>query len=883
MGIKFLNIMVFIFFILGSLFSQTENQIKQAKKIIKEQGLSENEVKTIAKSKGFSDEQIDMVIKKDSKQNFDTNKKEINDLDMSKIKPDEEVQETGKNENIIQASIDPPAVLGSPYFGYNIFSGNPELFQSSSFGAVSPDYLVGPGDEIIVLLWGETQFRQVLIVDREGFIFIPEIGQVFVNGLSLNLLESKLFKILSQSYDSINPQGRKATTFLDVSLGKLRPLRIQVLGEVPQPGAYTISPSTTLFSSLYYFNGPTILGSLRDIRLIRNNKDIASIDFYEYLLGGKMPLNEKLQLDDIIFIPGRGKSIAIKGQIKRPGIYELKSGEGFLDLLKICGGLKTTAYLERAKIDRIVPASDRIALGMDRMVIDINIQKVIEQKLPFELVDGDTVEVFSISDFINDVVTISGAVSRPGVYDYDQGLTISQLIDKADGLLGDAYLEKADLIRINSDLSEEILNINLNDILSTDSLFTFELKKQDKLRIYAINEMIPRKNVTLVGHVKNPGNYVLYKNMTLYDVLFKSGSFLDQDFLKKTYTKRGEVIRIKSNNNLKEVIPFNLDLVLKGEDLADLKLESNDLIKIYNLDITKSLGKVTLSGDVALPGIYDIKTNMDVIDLLFSGGGFSKNSELFKLIVSRPVEFPKRGNEKIDSYTVFVTKDLKIYNKQNSNKESSENFILKPNDFVAVYSNPIIQNQKVVRIEGAINFPGEYPIQHDKECVSSLIKRAGGFEPNSYPLASTLTRKGLDVRIDLSKIIKKPNSKDDVVLQEGDIFTIAVKPNITSVLGAVSAPGLYVYKKNKRVDYYLSIAGGISPEGNKKDIWVTLPNGVSRKYNRWLSNPKVLDGSIINVGIKKEDENFNWNEFSSDFSTLIVNFLQLVVLLNAIN
>ena len=156
------------------------------------------------------------------------------------------------------------------------------LFQSTSSGAVDPEYLIGPGDELIVMLWGETQFRQVLNVDREGFVFIPEVGQVFVNGLNLSLLESKLFKVLSKSYASLNPQGGKATTFLDISLGNLRPLRIQVLGEVSQPGAYTVSPSATLFSSLYYFNGPTNLGSLRDIQLIRGGKKLHQLIFINF-------------------------------------------------------------------------------------------------------------------------------------------------------------------------------------------------------------------------------------------------------------------------------------------------------------------------------------------------------------------------------------------------------------------------------------------------------------------------------------------------------------------------------------------------------------------------------------------------------------------------
>ena len=163
------------------------------------------------------------------------------------------------------------------------------------------------------MLLEETQFRQVLSVDREGFVFIPEVGQVFVNGLNLSLLESKLFRVLSQSYASLNPLNRKPTTFLDISLGNLRPLRIQVLGwEVPQPGAYTVSPTATLFSLLYYFNGPTTMGSLRQITLIRNGEEI-EIDFYDYLLTGRTPNDQKLQIDDVVFVPKRLKTVKISG------------------------------------------------------------------------------------------------------------------------------------------------------------------------------------------------------------------------------------------------------------------------------------------------------------------------------------------------------------------------------------------------------------------------------------------------------------------------------------------------------------------------------------------------------------------------------------------
>ena len=181
----------------------------------------------------------------------------------------------------------------------------------------------------------------------------------------------------------MDPQGATPTTFLDVSLGNLRPLRIHVLGEVAQPGAYTVSPSATLFSSLYYFNGPTVLGSLRDIHLIRDGKKIASIDFYDYLLTGQKLKDQKLQLDDVIFIPRRLKTVTIEGEINRSGIYELKPKESLGDLINIAGSLKITAYMDRAQIDRIVPFEDRKKLGMDRVYTDVNLDKELKSEKVF--------------------------------------------------------------------------------------------------------------------------------------------------------------------------------------------------------------------------------------------------------------------------------------------------------------------------------------------------------------------------------------------------------------------------------------------------------------------------------------------------------------------
>ena len=384
-------------------------------------------------------------------------------------------------------------------------------------------------------------------------------------------------------------------------MGKLRPLRIQVLGEVSQPGYYTVSPSATLFSSLYYFKGPTTSGSLRDIQLIRAGSRIVSIDFYDYLMTGKKPDDIKLQLDDIIFINRRGKTVAIGGEVNKPAIYELKSNEKLSDLIEIAGNLKISAYLDRAQIDRIVPFDKRDKYGMDRTFNDVDLRLVINDKEDFSLQDGDKIQVFSVLDLRQNVVNITGAVTRPGQYDIGAGLMLNDLIRKADGLLGDAYLERVDIVRVNPDFTEELIKLDLNKVMNNQEDQNINLQGLDRVRIYGRSEMIPTSYVSINGHVKNPGIYVLQYGMTLYDLLFKSGGFKDPEFKKRTYLKRAELIRVKENSDEKEIIPFNLSLALEKKGIALTLLQTDDFVNIYSLNEVEGATRyVDITGHVNL-------------------------------------------------------------------------------------------------------------------------------------------------------------------------------------------------------------------------------------------------------------------------------------------
>ena len=878
----------------GLLFSQTTKQIEQAKEIIKQTGMSESQVRDAARAQGFTNKQIDDAIQKEksSRTKSENSTNEINQKfelpdfgtvnEVLQGQPPSEATDIAFNEDELEIVDEsgiaiekkaPDSRRKLTHFGYDIFARDPSLFQATSVGVVDPDYLIGPGDEIIVMLWGETQFRQVLKVDREGFVFIPEIGQVFVNGLNLNLLESKLFRVFSQSYASLNPQGRAPTTFLDVSLGNLRPLRIQVLGEVAQPGAYTVSPSATLFSALYYFNGPTTMGSLRDIQLIRNGKKIASIDFYDYLLTGKKPKDQKLQLDDVIFIPRRLKTVTIEGEINRNGIYELKPKENLFDLVTIAGDLRITAYLDRAQIDRVVPFENREEMGMDRMYTDVNLGQVLKSKDEFPLQDGDRIQIYSILDLRQNVVDLRGAVTRPGSYDIGDSLKLSELINKADGLLGDAFLGRLDIVRIKPDFTEELIKLDLGQALEGSPNNDISLQGLDRVRVYGTTEMVPKTYASITGHVKSPGRYLIQENMTLYDLIFKAGGFLDVEFRKQTFLERADLIRLNEDNITRFIKTFNLgELLDSPESGLDLPLQPNDIVRIYNKNIFLNNKTISINGVVRSPGSYVLKTDMSLKDLILEAGGLNENVYRYRVEVARIDPL----NDDLDEYAEIIT--FNIDEKFSVLSPITGNFNLQPYDLITVRPDPYFFNQKQVSISGAVLYPGNYTILSSDEKITDIIQRAGGLRPNAYSFGSSFSRNGQRVQLNLKKIIKSPKSDLNIAVRGGDLIDIALKPQIIQVIGEVNVPGFYKFQKGKRVNDIIKNSGGFTPNAEKDDIYIQYPNGTSAKYHPWLNNKKVLDGSIISVGREEEKEPFNRTEYAKELTAIIANLAQAITL-----
>ena len=975
------SIKLFLFLLITSCsIGQSNQEIKKLVKSAKASGFTNEQIINKAKSSGITDEQINAK-KSELYSNQKTPSVPKFDQNIS-VRPNSSNKENQielKNENQEKDIQDEEVIIEKKaqqgkqslkYFGYDIFKKDPSVFQDTQVGAVDPSYVISPGDEVIVMLWGETQFRQVLTVNREGFIFIPDIGQVFVNGLNLNLLESKLFKVLSQSFASLSPKSGEATTFLDISLGNLKPLRIQVLGEINQPGAYTVGPTTTLFTSLYYFNGPSKLGSLRDIRLIRNGKEISSIDFYDYLMTGKQPNDEKLQLDDVIFIPKRKKSISISGEINKPAVYELKNNDTFKDLIDMAGGLRVTAYLDRAQIDRVVPMEQRENLGMDRMFVDIDLKEILTTSTDsFELFDGDYISIYSIMDARQNFAEISGAVSRPGKYELIDSMRVKDLVMKADSLLGDAYLDRVDITRIKSNFDLELIKLDLKKILDDNVEENILLQNLDIVKVYRNTEMISQNYVSIEGHVRNPGEYLLKNNMTLYDIIFIAGGHVDDIFIKETYLERAELIRENIITGKKEIIPFNVGEVLNKTGIYSINLKANDRIKIYSKQDIEGPGRfVQIAGSVKNPGRYELlEDNMTIYDLIFMAGGMGDkifksqtyleradlirldddqiNSNLITLnleevlkdkdspenimlrpgdilrvyskevfnfnryltisgIISNPGKYVYKTNMKIKDLILEaggVTQDVFRYrvelaridqnfvtdqkfaksiifdidNNYNLIDQSKEIF-LEPYDYIIIRPDPFFDMQKIISVSGAVKYPGDYAILNSEEKISDILLRAGGLSYNHHAKNSQFFREDKLVQIDLEKILKNSRNRQDLRVNSNDKIFVPTKKNIFEVRGEVSSPGFFTYEKGIRYKESIKNCGGFTQFADSKNIYISYPNGKSKKINYFFQNPKIMDGSTVFIGKEEEKGPFDSTEFAKELASILSDFAQVL-------
>lgn len=763
------------------------------------------------------------------------------------------------------------------FYGYNIFLNNIPYYEKTEL-PISGKYSIGPGDELSLVVWGEASLQYKLGVSREGTCFIPDIGVISVHGLTVPELEVKLKKLLAKKYSTIDPPDGNPTTFFDVSFDKMRSVSIFINGEVVSPGAYTLDPRATMFTAIIKANGITAKGTLRNIKLIRDGVVIKELDLYDYLQSGKSVNDITLKENDNIFIGPRLNTISLTGETLRPLKYELKENETLADIIKFSGGLLASASIDRVSIQRIIPFEERTSpvvfyKQIDMAFVDINDGEMVVR--PIKLIDQDVIEIHQIPKILRNYVVVNGAVYRKGRYEFNEGMTLSDLLAKAGGLLADAYIDKAELIRTEMNYRTEYISLDLKK----PKYFNMELSHLDSINIFSKHDLISKNVVIISGEIRKPGFYYLNDSMRVSDLIFTRGGLVDKWTRDRTYLLRADLTRFLENSDETTIIPINLKKILEGDVVEDIYLKDGDQLHIYNSAVTGKKGKVRISGYVNLEGEYDLPAEgMTVEELILKAYGFKEDAYKEGVTVYRKVIEGQGSDQIASSIEVQLTKGVF----ENGDFKKSK-FLLKASDHVVVRKNPYLHDLRQVYLTGEIKFPGVYSLVNKDEKLKELIERAGGLTTEAFVDGIEFVRDSTKISSDFRRALKG-DKLHDIVLKSGDEIFIPKNPGVVKVQGFVYTPGVIKYRPGWDMEDYIEAAGGII-----KDLEyepgvpvIYYAGGTARIDNGWLSSPKVLEGSTIVIPKIKRPPDTNWVIELRTWLSVLTSALTLAVLIDAV-
>ena len=471
---------------------------------------------------------------------------------------------------------------------------------------------------LVLILTGDVELAHTLEVNREGFVVIPQVGQLFVNTLTLEQLCTLLFEQLGRVYSGIR-RGPTATTSFEVTVARVRTVQVYVVGEVTRPGSYQIPSVGTVLAALYEAGGPTAFGNFRNIEVRRRNDLIAQLDLYDYLLRGLARQDTRLETGDVVFVPVLGKRVSIEGAVRRSAIFGLRPGETLRDLVEIAGGVRPDAVLQRITISRIVPPGQRRPDDPARMVVDVPLLPDTAVA-PFPMEPGDEVRVWEITRSFGRYVELNGSVQHPGVYGWRQGMRLSELIGLAGGFRPAVYAGRAHIERLHpADSTRYILPVRLPQ----DSVATYPddvvLQEYDIVTIYGRDEFREERVVRIAGMVNNPGRYPYRVGMTLRDLVLMARGFRDG-----AYLDTAEVARLPADRSGGQLaftlrVPMDSTYLLERDSTTyrflpglstratgapELALEPFDEVSILRQPDFGFQRTITISGEVRFPGTY---------------------------------------------------------------------------------------------------------------------------------------------------------------------------------------------------------------------------------------------------------------------------------------
>ncbi len=621
------------------------------------------------------------------------------------------------NKDSVEIDTDPFANL--EIFGFKIFEDANVDFNPEVYGPVDENYPVGPGDELILTVWGEVELRHELVVNRQGQIYIPEVGLVSVLGMNVHDLKSKLNSIMGKSYSSLT----KKKAFLDIAMGKLRSVRIFVVGDVKKPGVFTVPAFTSPFNMLFYSAGLKKTGSMRNILLVRNDEVVEELDFYQFLTQGKKFSNIRLQNNDVLLVKPAGRQVYLAGAVNKPAIFEIKGAEGIIDLIEFSGGFRDSAYVDQIQVERY-------SNNKERKLIDINYRELKNTGKNHRLENGDRIFVKSINRELLNYVSIEGPVYGPKRFEYYNGLTIMDLFARVDSIRGDAYLQRVQIDRTLANRKKQIFSVNLEAVLSGKHADVL-LQAEDQINIKSIETLFPADSVTIYGAVNIPGKFLLKKEMTLHDLIFEAGGYREDAVIKEAEISRIDPKK-RDRENLAAIVYVPIDSVYERKQDAEL---INFILKPYDNVFIRANSdwelqrNVEIRGEVQFPGKYTLKNKDErITDLIERAGGLKETAYPRGATLRRTQE--DVGQIGLDFEKVF------------KNPKDEDNIYLIDGDVIT-----IPEQLHTVKVAGGVNFPSSVLFEKGKG-AGYYINSAGGF-------SELANEKNVSVRLANGRVFKQ--------------------------------------------------------------------------------------------------------------------------------
>ena len=628
---------------------------------------------------------------------------------------------------------------------------------------VGPDYILGPGDNLIINMWGGQSNRFNRTVDRQGQIDLPEAGTVTVAGRTIGDAESVIQNALSKQFQNEH---------VEISLGRVRTVRVYVVGDVQRPGAYDVSSLSTALNALYAAGGPTSRGSLRTLRQFRGDKLVREIDLYDFLLHGVRSDLERLQPGDTILVPPVGLQVAVAGMVRRPAIYELKGQDDLKEVLNLAGGVLVSASLKQISVERVVAHQSRTMLNV-ALAVGANEEFA---KLPaFPMQDGDKVIVLPILPYNEKVVYLDGHVFKPGPYAWQDGMTVSDLLHSYQDVMPEPA-NHAEIIRLQPpDFHPETIGFDLPDELIGNN--PIALQPFDTVRVFGRYDIDPPR-VSIHGEVLRPGDYPMSQGMTVADLVrmaggFRRSAYRDEADLASYVVQYGQKVLIGHS-------VVEIQRALDGDKSAAAPLKPGDVVGIRQLTGWNDIGSsITISGEVAFAGTYGVSEGERLSSIMKRAGGFREGA------------YPEGA----------VLERVQVRQLEETNRQ-----------------------EMIRRVESSIPnvAPGVSTTTQDQQALLQTMRQQQQDVLTALRNHPSTGRMVIKISSDISKW---ENTPADIVVRAGDTLTLPKRPDFVLVSGQVyNATGIS-FRPGKTADWYLRQAGGVTRSGDKKQIFILRADG----------------------------------------------------------